>query len=102
VSVTIYGRHDGDVIFEDDNGWASIPVRVLPVISYACIRREADGAAWAGRFFDRDVLLALRGDLDANALHELDTCTADGCEEAAPFNLRDTRPRCARHATEES
>jgi hypothetical protein len=58
VSVTIYGRHDGDVIFEDDNGWASIPVRVLPVISYACIRREADGAAWAGRFFDRDVLLA--------------------------------------------
>jgi hypothetical protein len=27
VSVTIYGRHDGDVIFEDENGWASIPVR---------------------------------------------------------------------------
>ena len=99
--MTIYGLHDGDVVFEDDNGPARIPRRVLPVISYACIKREADGAAWAGRTFDRDVLLALRSDLEANALPDLDTCTADGCEEAAPFSLRDARPRCASHAKED-
>jgi hypothetical protein len=103
VSVTIYGRHDGDVIFSEagDDDATRIPARVVHVLTHDAGIRGAKHIAWAGRKFLRGSLEAIRSDLDANALHELDTCTADGCEDAAPFNMRDTRPVCARHAKDD-
>ena len=29
MSVTVYGRHDDDAVFEDDNGPARVPLRAL-------------------------------------------------------------------------
>ena len=100
MTVTPYGIHDGDVVFVDDNGWARIPVRVMHALSHAAVMADAGYAAWAGRRFDRDDLATLRRDLDAKALPPLDTCSADGCEDAAPFVLAHARPYCETHAKE--
>jgi hypothetical protein len=80
MSVTIHGRWHGDAIFDDDNGDAAIPVRVIPVLSHDAAMADAGHAAWAGRRYDRDVLLALRHDVEANALPELDDCS--NCHDA--------------------
>jgi hypothetical protein len=100
VSVTIYGQHDGDVHFEDDNGPASIPVRHIHVLSHAANVRDFGYAAWAGRRYERDALLALRRDLDAGALPELDTCAfttpAGDCDAPAIHG-----PWCPQHADED-
>ncbi len=35
MSVTIYGHHDGDAIFEDEGGMARIPLRMLALLHHA-------------------------------------------------------------------
>jgi hypothetical protein len=35
MSVTVYGRHDDDAVFEDDNGPARIPLRALAMLHHA-------------------------------------------------------------------
>jgi hypothetical protein len=95
MSVTIYGQHDGDAIFEDDNGWARVRLDDLDDLH----RR----ASWSGyahyatRVYDRDAIREVRKDWRRGRLPQLDTCTHDGCEEAAPFELRNARPVCPAH-----
>ncbi len=99
VSVTIFGRHDGDVIFDDDNGPAVVPLAELDDLHRRAARTGY--ATFDGRRFDRDAIREVRKDWRRGRLYSLDTCTYDGCDAAAPFNLRDTRPRCALHAKED-
>lgn len=102
--VEVYGHHGTDAVFEDPQGPARIPLRMIPALSHtAAINGRVN---WGGRTFDRDVLLAVRRDLLAGpkpfgGLASLDTCATDGCDEAAPFDLRDGRPACAQHKREE-
>lgn len=100
MSVTIYGQHAGDAIFEDDNGWARIPLRVIPALSHAAAMADAGYAAWAGRRYDRDDLAALRNALLTDGLPRLDSCAQSGCDEAAPFDNAQARPLCHLHAKE--
>jgi hypothetical protein len=83
MSVTIYGRWHGDAIFEDgrdDVKFERVPVRLIGPLYNEAAMRDAGYAAWAGRRYDRDVLLALRHDVEANALPELDDCS--NCHDA--------------------
>lgn len=101
MSVTIFGQHAGDVIFADDNGPARIPLRALGVLSHSAAIARTNRAAFNGRTFGRDDLAAVRRDWENDDLPPLDTCATTGCDEAAPFQLRDTRPACETHARAE-
>jgi hypothetical protein len=57
MSVTVYGRHDDDAVFEDDNGPARIPLRALAVLHHAADMGRTEFATWQGppvRRFHRD------------------------------------------------
>ena len=103
MSVTIYGQHDGDVHLRVRplHAPASHPrPRHIHVLSHAANVRDFGYAAWAGRRYERDALLALRRDLDAGALPELDTCAfttpAGDCDAPAIHG-----PWCPQHADED-
>ena len=94
MSVTIYGHHDGDAIFEDDNGIARVPLRALAMLHHAADMSRSEYATWDGppaRRFHRDTLAAVKRDYEDDNLPELDTCSRCG-DEAAPFDLADARP----------
>jgi hypothetical protein len=102
MSVTIYGQHDGDAIFEEDHsdGLERIPTKVIHVLYRDAIYRGADEVKWLGRPFLVDSIGALRRDLDAGALPELDTCAfttpAGDCDNPAIHG-----PWCPQHADED-
>ena len=89
MSVTIYGQHDGDAIFEDDinEGLQRVPVRLVHTLHQHACMSIADEIAWMGRTYARDDLGAIRKDIDANALMRLDTCAfttpAGDCDQPA-------------------
>jgi hypothetical protein len=59
MSVTVYGRHDDDAVFEDDNGPARIPLRALALLHHAADMGRTEYATWQGppvRRFHRDDL----------------------------------------------
>jgi hypothetical protein len=101
MSVTIYGQHDGDAIVDvGRNDLERIPVRHIHVLSHNANSRDMGGAAYGGRWYDRDDLMALRRDLDAGALPELNTCAfttpAGDCDNPAIHG-----PWCPQHADED-
>ena len=100
--ITIHGKYQGEAVFEDDNGLAQIPLRIIPALSHDANTREPPpdrdpGAAWAGRWFDRDALAAVRRDLEQDALLDLDSCPLCVDSPALTTDLRD-RPVCLAHA----
>ena len=59
MSVTVYGRHDDDAVFEDDNGPARVPLRALAMLHHAADMGRTEFATWQGppaRRFHRDDL----------------------------------------------
>ena len=96
--VIVYGQHHGDAIFEDDNGLASIPLRVLPVVHHSADVADSGYVTYDGRRYHRDTLAAVRRDHEADALAELDTCRWSNqwfaCERPI---LAGTSTRCAYH-----
>jgi hypothetical protein len=74
----------------DVNGFPGvIHVAALQRIAEEANRSDNAVARYGRRLYDRD---ALNG-----ALGLLDTCTEEGCDLLAPFDLRDARPRCSIH-----
>ena len=100
--IDILGQHDGDAVFRYNDEPARIPLRVIHVLSHNANVRDKGGAAYGGAWFDREALAALRRDLDAGALRELDTCSEDGCEEPEHPDPTQPRPKCERHLKETS
>lgn len=99
MSVTIYGQHAHDAIFEDDNGWARVPLNELDRLREIAWRSSDNHITRLGRAYHRDTLAAVIRDYNCGGLAHLDTCHA--CDDAAPFNLADARPTCPAHASQE-
>lgn len=97
MSVTIHGRYQGSAVIEDDHGVALIPLRVIPALSHAATMADAGYAAWAGRRYDRDALMAVRRDVEADALTELPSCPL--CVDFPA--LTTDPPRCYAHGTDD-
>lgn len=88
---------DGDWVFLDDahGHHTSVPARAMHVLLQAAKNNDDGRAVWALRPFDRDTL---QGAVDL--LDTRDQCTNTPCEEAAVFDLADSRPRCDSHHQE--
>ena len=86
----IEGRH---VFLDDAHGWPThIPADRIPALLDAAKNNDNGRATFAFRPFDRDLLQGA-----ADLINQADACTADACDNAAPFDLADARPKCITH-----
>ncbi len=67
MSVTVYGRHDDDAVFEDDNGPARVPLRALAMLHHAADMGRFPRLGAGHAFLDESQISQLIGDLNRAA-----------------------------------
>ena len=92
IPATVHGLFQGCVVVEDDRGLGEIPAHRLKSMARNAVARDAARAAFEGRHYDRDLLVAA---LDALPnLAELPSCVScvDGPATCQTDRGRDVSP----------